>query len=73
MYTTFLIGIVINRCKRGDLLPATHGVSSLQFLLWPDEGSFMSRNQLRIKRVLERLDGSDCVIKINTYMRSSEV
>jgi hypothetical protein len=29
----------------------------LQFLLWPDIGSFMSRNQLPIKRVLTDLLG----------------
>jgi hypothetical protein len=36
--------LIIHPCKGGDLLPATIRVSSLQILLWPDEGSFMNRN-----------------------------
>jgi hypothetical protein len=46
----------------GDFLPATCGVSSVQFLLRSDDGALVSRNWLPIKRV-ERLVGPDCRIK----------
>jgi hypothetical protein len=41
----------------GDLFPTTYGVSSVQFLLWPDDSYLKSRKHLPIKRVLKDLLG----------------